>query len=422
MFFVDGTKFIDMERKPLTGNSGNTGRYSSNEIKSIGENEKPKTSATKIQSGFNKPHPQPIEDDNTFDPFNDKSSDPFANNKPVSANNVKVPARNSVTAAKPTTTTKPATAPVKETHAPVVNLLDSFDDEPIKPAENNGFSSTFDPFGSNNPNTTNNNGFDSFETTKNVTKTSSGFDNFDNSILVSKSNEFDAFSTSKTTNSSTFDPFNNQPINNKPQRRASAQEIALDFTGLNVTSAEPEPVFVSAPVVVEEQKTEASGDVWSHNLVNLNLIDASSSGRGVPQKPLRSSLGGGQNQIQPTVPLFNTPPTQFSIQTNSNHPFGTQPPMNPFGGGINSTTSIPRTSFTSANNNVPIDPFSNLTGLPQPQKRTSVTSSQPLNNSVPGSVGLNSNTTPVMSNRPGGFNVSPQQPPKSSLDSFDWRT
>ena len=441
-FSIDGIRFIDMPKKPVGGfkkSEHNNSRYGSGDFgsssssssaparrASTGGISNSNTQHNNSKSPPDEKHLKSTPSGNNFDPFADNGAssnfDPFAADTATNKNN--------------------------KQSTPAVSLFDEIDSTPTTNSKNNfdPFAANHDPFSSQPAAAVTkpkNDGFDNFDpfASPSAAPSSSSSSNFNNFPAPTAQPHSKSQATSPATDLFAFD----QPVataNNsasKPQRRASAQEISMDFAGLSFAAEThkkeaPAPQPVSQPAAPEpvQEKKEVPVDPWATNLVDLDL-----SGKGQAQRrpstlsntgPSLDNLMGSTNaQRRSSMSSGNNLSNNdiLSSYQSSNDPFGApsgvmrpaptpisamgmQPMVGPNGYAMAPAPMPPQNVRGSINMGQPMmmqppmQPMGGqMNGGMQMNPRASFTSNVPLTNSM-------------------GYAA--QQPAKNSLDTLDWKT
>jgi hypothetical protein len=379
VFSIDGVRFDDLPVKPpvakkLDAVDHNNSRYGTvSDLPSSSANRRTSGSTTQAvparvvadtsRSSFQSPVDKPKHTSNVaneFDPFaaGAEPFDPFGNNsipKPASTQpKLNSPAK-SVGPSSASTTPTRAAAAKPSNHTATASIFGVVDDTPADPfATKTSSLSSFDAFGGDAfaptiPQTMT--GASRASTNSNLewgstTSSVAAFDPFNNhsggndfAPTQSTSSAFgDPFASTSTSSVNPFDQhYPSQPFQsssssttpNKGNRRASAAEIALDFTGLTIAPEPPKmsaprdvPVLPPQPVAPEPVKTEEEVvDPWASNLVDLDL-----SGRAAQRRS--SQLGGPSLNNLMGQPTSAAPARRSStinpqdLLNSMNDPFG----------------------------------------------------------------------------------------------------
>lgn len=431
-FSIDGIRFIDMQKKPVGGfkRGENNSRYGAGEAaaSSSSTTRRASTGAISNTAPATKSPPETkqvksVPSGNNFDPFSDNhapssSFDPFVESPSSANNNPK-----STAAANLFDTTQPANSnsnfdPFSSSHDPFAQPAAA-----TKPkAGNDGFGSV-DPFSSPSSN-----------------QSSTGFSNFPAPAAQPTKSQ----TTSPANNNDLFG-FDNQPsttTTSKPQRRASAQEISMDFAGLSFAEPakahQPAPVIALPQPVVEqpvETKVAAPVDPWATNLVDLDLSgrtaanqrrqSTSASTGPTLDNLMGGSIGGPQRRtsMMGANNLSNNDILSSFQGNNNNDPFGAP-------NGVMRPAPTPISAMGGMQPQVGPNGYATVPMPPQQNIRGSINMGQPMMMQPPaqgpmmgGGMPMNTRasfTSNVPLTNSMGYAAQPQ-PPKSSLDSLDWR-
>lgn len=238
----------------------------------------------------------------------------------------------------------------------------------------------------------------------------------------------------------------------KPSRRSSAQEIQMDFAGMSFaapapTSAAPRVVEKAPEPALVEVKEAAPVDPWATGLVDLNLsgrpapgakrngsatagpsLDSMMGGAG-NQPARRSSLAGGQASQLTSTELINSlsdpfgAPALLTATPSGQHRPGAPGPGPVAGYGAQPAARPPMSAplaISSLGGQQQPMPMGGGYGAPPPMSQQ-YQPQQPHHRASIGPMSGGSQPMARPSYNPSAYGGASQQPPKSSLDSLDWK-
>lgn len=477
VFLIDGVRFIDMPRKPLSGTSYGKYKDSSYADDDSGHND----------SFVNKSRVHKSNDSSLESYSSPQYSSNFEHSKSNQRGSFQSPSMSKVSSSDPFavspddlfSSSNPSNIPSKQAEG---NLIDDYFNEP---QPNVGFDSFF---GNSNSNQLN--------TVKTDKSTNNAFD----SSFSSSNNDFDPFSppTRSFDSSSSSDPFAPSTfVSNTSNNKFTAKDIMSDFAGLTLTTPsqpiEPAPVVapvsiinvghtaVEIPLSSDTSNKSQDADAWGTKLVNLDLtqhgelrptksssqpikttlqqqsLQTSASNPFIsPVKPpmnpppayMGPHMNSGSNALVPSngmYPVYNTVPMNSAVTMNSSFDITPNGPSNPpfiglpaaplgyqgrptmgmnYNNGVGSSVAsgVPVNPFSSpVNNSKPIStrPISQVSTAPLDpfQNLTSLA-----NPNFKSSNTMTSNVSVPLSSGISTRSSHPQVKSQSSLDSIEWRT